>query len=95
MGLKTTNYEIKKFGITVPEAYARLTDITINLNGEACGTFEIHQSREDINKSQSLERVYIDTVIDKEVPAHSQLYIAAKAKNFIDWEDDIVDSEVE
>lgn len=51
MGLKTTNYEVKDFGITVPEAYARLTQISIDLNGEAFGTFEIHQKREDITKA--------------------------------------------
>ena len=32
MGLKTTNYEVKNFGITIPEAYARLTNISIDIN---------------------------------------------------------------
>lgn len=51
MGLKTTNYEVKKFGITIPNAYARLTNISIDLAGKAFGTFEIHQNREDIADS--------------------------------------------
>lgn len=45
MGLKTTNYKLKDFGITIPEAYARLTHVDINVEGRAFGTFEIHQTR--------------------------------------------------
>ena len=98
MGLKTTNYEIKDFGITLPKAYARLTNISIDLNGEAYGIFEIHQNRNDIIKSQALERIHINSIIDKELPVHSQLYIKAKEEIFSNWEDDIVEeneSEVE
>lgn len=96
MGLKTTNYKVKNFGITLPEAYARLTNISIDLDGNALGIFEIHQNREDIVKSHPLERIHINSVIDKELPVHTQLYIKAKEINFIDWEDDIVNkSEVE
>lgn len=96
MGLKTTNYGIKKFGITIPEAYARLTNISIDLQGEAFGTFEIHQNREDITKAQALDRVHINTIINKEEPIYSQLYIKAKETIFIDWEDDIqVEEEIQ
>lgn len=91
MGLKTTNYEVKSFGITLPEAYARLTNISIDLTGRALGVFEVHQNREDITKSQALERLHINTVIDKELPVHSQLYIKAKEELFPNWEDDIVE----
>ena len=90
MGLKTTNYEIEKFGITIPEAYARLTNISIDLAGNAFGTFEIHQNREDIVASQALDKVYLDTIIDKDLPVHSQLYTVAKENLFVGWEDDIV-----
>ena len=58
----------------------------------------MHQNREDITKSQALERLHINTVIDKETPVHSQLYIKAKEELFEGWEDDIVEeieSEVE
>lgn len=96
MGLKTTNYEVKDFGITLAEAYARLTNINLDVNGEAFGTFEIHQTREDLAITNPLEKKYINTIIDKELPIHTQLYVAAKKEIFEDWEDDIVlNSEVE
>lgn len=94
MGLKTTNYKVQELGITIPKAYARLTNIDINVDGEAFGTFEIHQTREDLTKNKPLERFYISDIINKDLPVHNQLYIKAKQDVFIDWEDDII-SEVE
>jgi hypothetical protein len=91
MGLKTTNYKVKDFGITLPEAYARLTNVTINVDGEAFGTFEIHQTRESLAEASSLERIHINYIIDKDLPIHNQLYIKAKEEIFTDWEDDIVE----
>ena len=90
MGLKTTNYEVEKFGIIIPNAYARLTNISIDLVGKAFGTFEIHQNREYILDSQAIDKIYLDTQIDKELPIHNQLYTIAKEKLFVGWEDDIV-----
>lgn len=91
MGLKTKNYEVKDFGITISEAYARLTNININVDGEAFGTFEIHQTREDLIENNPLERIYVSYVIDKDLPMHNQLYVKAKEEIFTDWEDDIVE----
>ena len=91
MGLKTTNYEIKEFGITLPTAYARLTNININLSGEAFGMFEIHQTREDIDTNSPIERKNFNCAIDKDLPIHNQLYVKAKEDIFTDWEDDIVE----
>ena len=90
MGLKTTNYEAKKFGITLPTAYARLTDISININGMAFGNFEVHQNREDISQTEPFEKVNIYCAINKDLPIYSQLYIKAKEEYFSDWEDDII-----
>mgnify|MGYP003296404535 CR=1 FL=1 len=98
MGLKTTNYEVKKFGITVPTAYARLTNVSIDVNGDAFGVFEIHQERDDLTTSEALDRVYLTTTINKDLPIYSQIYTKAKAEIFTGWEDDIVEeilSEVE
>lgn len=98
MGLKTTNYEIKKFGITLPTAYARLTNVSIDVNGEAFGVFEIHQERDDLTTSEALDRIHLTTTINKDLPIHSQIYTKAKTEIFTDWEDDIVEdilSEVE
>lgn len=94
MGLKTTNYKAKSFGITIPTAYARLTNINIDLSGEVFGIFEIHQTRDDINTKSPIERKNLNCIIDKELPIYKQIYEKAKEELFIDWEDDII-SEVE
>lgn len=93
MGLKTTNYEAKQFGITLPTAYARLTDIHIDIDGHAYGFFEIHQTREDLGVKAPFERIDIDHIVDKEQPIHKQLYEKAKETLFTNWEDDIVTEE--
>ena len=97
MGLKTTNYKVKDFGITIPTAYARLTNVNINIEGEAFCIFEIHQGREDFEKTSPLERIHANYVINKDLPVYNQLYLKAKEDFFADWEDDIVTniSEVE
>lgn len=90
MGLKTTNYEVKEFGITLPTAYARLTYVNVDLSGEACGIFEIHQTREDINTKSPIERKTLNCAINKDLPLHEQIYKKAKEELFTDWVDDIV-----
>ena len=90
MGLKTTNYEVKKFGITIPTAYARLTNVSVDVNGDAFGVFEIHQERDDLTTSEALDRVHFTTTINKDLPIHGQVYTKAKAEIFTEWEDDIV-----
>ena len=91
MGLKTTNYEAKDFGIVLPTAYARLTNINVNLEGEAFGMFEVHQTREDIDTKNPIERKTLHCVIDKESAIHRQMYEKAKEELFVDWADDIVE----
>ena len=91
MGLKTKNYQIKDFGIVVPDAYARLTNININVDGNAFGIFGIHQTREALAENNPLERIYVNYEIDKNLPIYSQIYIKAKEELFSDWEDDIVE----
>ena len=94
MGLKTTNYEVKNFGITLSQAYARLSNINVDINGDAFGVFEIHQTREDsLDAAKSaIQREGFNCVIDKDLPLHKQVYEKAKEKLFIDWEDDIVEN---
>lgn len=93
MGLKTTNYEAKEFGIVLPTAYARLTRIGVDVDGEAYGTFEIHQNREDIDVKSPFERQFLNCKVDKDLPIHRQMYKIAKEELFIDWEDDIVEED--
>lgn len=91
MGLKTTNYEVQEFGIILSTAYARLTNINIDLSGEAFGVFEVHQTRDDINLKSPIERKSLNYIIDKDLPIHRQMYQKAKEELFIDWEDDLID----
>ena len=95
MGFKTTDYESKAYGITVPEAYARLTRINVNMHGIANATFEIQQTREDIGVKKALALIPFSCDIDKEQPLYKQIYEKAKEKRFKNWEDDIVGSEPE
>lgn len=92
MGLKTTNYEIKELGISIPEAYAQITMLTVDKNGYASAEFTIQQNRTDIGEKSALDRRIITGEIDKTTHVYTQLYTMAKEKYFKDWEDDINDS---
>lgn len=91
MGLKTNNYIIKDFDIIIPNAYARLADVSVNLSGETFGLFEIHQTREDTDNKTPIEIKTLNCIIDKDLPVHKQVYEKAKETLFINWEDDIVE----
>ena len=91
MGLKTTNYEIKDLGITVPDAYAQITSIFADKNGKAYADFSIQQNRDDIGIKEAFTKESISCTIDKTQPIYTQVYNNAKETIFKDWEDDIVD----
>lgn len=94
MGLKTTNYTVANFGISLPTAYARLADVNIDINGNAFGKFEVHQTRDDMMMQRSpFDTFYVNYVIDKDQPIHKQIYQLAKKDIFPNWEDDIVEEE--
>lgn len=89
MGLKTTNYTIQSLGITVPEAYAKIKNLSVNEDGMAMAQFYIQQTREDMNLNPfKIENFRVK--IDKDLPIFSQVYVAAKEVVFPGWEDDIV-----
>ena len=91
MGLKKSNYEIKEMGITIPEAYAQITHLSTDLNGNATAVFEVQQSRESIMKNRAFETIRYGTKIDKDLPVYKQVYEKAKETIFEGWEDDIVE----
>lgn len=91
MGLKTTNFNMKQFGITIPNAYARLTHLNVDLEGQAFGIFEIHQNREDFTITRPLDSKQLSCKINKDEPLYEQMYIKAKEQLFPDWEDDIIE----
>ena len=100
MGLKTTNYTVESLGITVPEAYAKINNVSIkefkelvkayNEAGIAMAQFYIQQSREDMSlRPFKIENFRVE--INKDLPIFSQLYVASKETLFEGWEDDIVE----
>ena len=91
MGFKTTNYKSEAYGITVPEAYARITKISVDVNGKADARFEIQQNRESVGSKASLEIVPFRCEIDKDLPIYEQVYLKAKEEYFSTWQDDIVE----
>ena len=91
MGLKKSNYEIKEMGLTIPEAYAQITHLSTDLNGNATAVFEVQQSRESIMKNRAFETIRYGTKIDKDLPVYKQVYEKAKETIFEGWEDDIVE----
>jgi len=92
MGLKTTDYEIKKSGITVQEAYAQISQLSVTEDGTCYATFKIQQTRDAMNLS-ALDRKSIVCKINKSLPIYEQVYVIAKDTDFVGWEDDIVEVE--
>lgn len=92
MGLKTTNYEIKRSGITVPTAYAQIAQIEISEDGTCYANFKIQQTRDSMNLT-ALDNVNVICKIDKSLPIYEQVYNAAKETDFVGWEDDIVEEQ--
>ena len=92
MGLKTTNYEIKSKGITVPEAYAKIIQLTVSENGACHANFKIQQTRDSMSLL-ALDNVNVICEINKSLPLYEQVYIAAKESHFPGWEDDIVEDD--
>ena len=62
MGLKTTNYTIKRTGQFLPNAYAKLRTLAFNSNDTVSATFGIHETREkmEVEKLDPYEIVKID-----------------------------------
>lgn len=91
MGLKTTNYKVQQYDLVLSDAYAKITDITIDHAGNATATFAIQQSRDAVSKSAPLMEMRLDCKINKDLPVYEQIYTLSKVFMFKDWEDDIVE----
>ena len=92
MGLKRDNYKVTSLGLDLASAYARITDVSVDLNGRAHAIFKIQQDREQIGRVNALETIVFSTQIDKDLLLHKQVYDAATTEGqpFEGWEDDIV-----
>ena len=82
MGLQTTNYEVKKLGITLPNAYAVVHKLTVD--GES-GTAEFHvqTSRENAFAKEPIEKVFVSFEVERDENPLVQAYTAAKAVKMV------------
>ena len=79
MGLKTTNYEIKNLGITLPQAYAIIKEMHIE-NGSGYAKIAIQTSRENAFALAPIETVKITfTDLKREEHPYEAVYTKAKA----------------
>ena len=84
MGLKTTNYEVKKLGITIPEAYA-VADFS--LDGNSCSvTVKIQTSRENAKKLAPIETIHTHFVVDRNKNPFEEVYNKLKGQEIVERE---------
>ena len=93
MGFKTKNYEVKELNITIDNAYAKISNLTITNKGVAYAIFNVQQDREATENLEPLEVISYSCEVDKTLPVHEQVYLKAKEDIFKDWEDDIISVE--
>ena len=90
MGLKTTNYNVSSLGVTLDTAYAIISELYVDKQGNAKAVFEVQQSRESALGILPIETVEVNFVADKTGEIYAQAYSAGKAQTFSAWQDDIV-----
>ena len=89
MGLKKDNYIIEKLNIEISPAYAMVGRIEIE-NNSVIAEMKIHKTREDLEKYEPLESIYITCNLDRNKPVYEQIYNEAKNGLFKEWENDIL-----
>ena len=93
MGLYKENYERKKLGITLPKAYAYITDFKLKeLGGKTYGRaiFAIQTSREACIKKEPIEEVILESVeLDRNKNVLTQVYDKMKEGSTEQIEDPI------
>ena len=82
MGLKTNNYEVKKLGITLPEAYAIISHLTVS-GDSGYAEFAIQSTRDNSLKLQPIEIVRVDFKVDRNESPYITAYRQAKAQREI------------
>lgn len=80
MGLKTTNYEVKKLGITLPEAYAIIGKVELSASGSGYAEMLIQSTRETVQSLQPIETKRVDFVWDRKSDIAETIYAAAKVE---------------
>ena len=82
MGLKRENYEVKNFGLTLPEAYAIIDQIE-NVKESTSVYFGIYSKREDAKTYQPLEIRSVHFVWDRKSDLAKTAYELAKTRTEI------------
>jgi hypothetical protein len=82
MGFKKTNYEVKKLGITLPEAYANIRNLKIDgENGYA--EIVVQSTREATGKLAPLETVRVDFKVNSNENPFVTAYNTAKGQKTV------------
>ena len=89
MGLKTTNYNVASFGVMLDTAYAIISELYADKQGNGKAVFEVQQSRENAIGLLPIETVEVNFAVDKTGSLYEQAYAAGKAQVFSAWQDDI------
>lgn len=83
MGLVKENYEVKKLGVVLPKAYARIVRINKDIvTNYACATFAIQSNRDNAVNKEPLEIVKVDFPLNTKEVDFKTAYETAK-KQFI------------
>lgn len=86
MGLKTTNYEAKTLGITLPEAYAIISKMTIN-GKSAVAEFAIQSTRENALDKPPIETKTLRFLVTRNENPFEKAYNIAKEKHTYTYTD--------
>lgn len=88
MGLVKNNYEVKKLGIVLPKAYARIIRIDKNVvTNYACATFAIQSNRDNTVNKEPLEIVKVDFPLNTNEVDFKTAYETAKKQFIVKNED--------
>ena len=94
MGLKKNDVLISTLGVTVPEAYAQIDSLVVDIDGKCIARFKIQTSRDAIAEKTALDEIVLVLDVDKALPVHKQAYEYAKNDVFSGWEDDIPEEDM-
>jgi hypothetical protein len=80
MGLKTTNYVSKRLNVTLPEAYAKLTELILQKDDNVRAIFSIQSTRENIKNLAPIDKVEINFKWDRKTDPAKMAYEVAKTE---------------
>lgn len=88
MGLKTTNYHIKKFDVELSQAYAKLRTLVLNSDGRVEASFSIQQSRKHCEEFDPIEvvKLYSKAKWDRNTPLEKFAYEAIKSETYTEFD---------